>query len=190
MAYIYQAKVKKNGLHYHCIWGKFQGLMETELGSSCTPAISKVLQPLDVGLRLSTTWKESLPFYLCYKLGLNSCVMEPNHFCFIKMVNETLYSLKLMSDLFAPAVSISLHIWVIYMVDLKLQLVWTNLFDFSGCMECSDFMGEAESHEPAPSVHGSNSCFVSTLCTFSCKGSSGICYSTQRSPILLTLPTF
>lgn len=30
--------------------------------------------------------------------------------------------------------------------------------------------GEAESHEPAPSVHGSNSCFVSTLCTFSCKG--------------------
>ncbi|KAL9458528.1 hypothetical protein AB3S75_007402 [Citrus x aurantiifolia] len=51
-------------------------------------------------------------------------------------------------------------------------------------------MGEAESHEPAPSVHGSNSCFVSTLSTFSCKGSSGICYSTQRSPILLTLPTF
>ncbi|KAL9458529.1 hypothetical protein AB3S75_007403 [Citrus x aurantiifolia] len=74
MAYIYQAKVKKNGLHYHCIWAKFQDLMvtvglfvlnsspiclqspgETELGSSCTPAISEILQPLDVRFRLPTT---------------------------------------------------------------------------------------------------------------------------------------
>lgn len=93
MAYIYPAKLKKNGLHYHCIWGKFQGVMvtvglfvlnsspiclqspwETELGSSCTPATSEVLRPIDVRLRLLTT-RRNLLFNLCYKLDLNSCVL-------------------------------------------------------------------------------------------------------------------
>ncbi|KAH7548170.1 hypothetical protein JRO89_XS14G0077500 [Xanthoceras sorbifolium] len=86
MAYIYKAKVKKNGSHYRCIWGKvarphgnsgvvrakFKSnlppksmVLEIRLGSSCTPAISKVLQSVDADIKFIGDLRKSA-FYVFF----------------------------------------------------------------------------------------------------------------------------